>query len=93
MASKLDISPSRIEILKYDKNNKEIILELKQRPYNSEEEVTEKVFKELADIIYTKHIPIKYNGILLMIIDDVSVIHTDNPNIKLDNSLFLNAVK
>ncbi len=93
LASKFDISPSRIEILKYDKNNKEIIIELKQRPYNSEEEVTEKVFKELAEQIYIKHIQIKHNGILLMIIDNVSVIHSDNPNIKLDNSLFLNAVK
>ena len=93
LASKFDISPSRIEIFKYDKNNKNIVIELKQRPYNSDEELTDKVFKELVELIYTKHIPIKHNGVLLLIIDDVSVIHSDNPNIKLNNTLFLDAVK
>ena len=90
LSTKLEISRSRLIILKYKPNNEnKIFIDIKPKPYNSEEDSTQQAFDELVKIVFDKKIKINHNNMLLMIISNISVEKEEHNNIKLDNKLYL----
>ena len=87
LSNKLDIEKNRIQINSIDKINNKINLNIKEKRQNSIEETTEKVIKELVDIIYKNNIKVHDRTQIILIINNLSV-NEEKETIPLDNTLF-----
>ena len=93
LATKLELSKSRIVVLKFKPNDEnKIFINIKPKPHNSTEDTTQQAFDDLVKIVFEKTIKINHNNMLLMIINNISVETEENHNIKLDNKLYLETI-
>ena len=93
LATKLEISKSRIVVLKFKPNDEnKIFINIKPKPHNSTEDTTQQAFDDLVKIVFEKTIKINHNNMLLVIINNISVEKEENHNIKLDNKLYLETI-
>ena len=78
IASKLDITPSRIDIKNIDMKNLKIEVVILKRNAESLDKKTNKVVEELYDIITKYNISIKDNSSIVVILHDITY-NTINP--------------
>ena len=92
LASKIDISESRIEIKNIDTDNSKITINVRKRQADSMEKLTNKALEELYDIISKYKIVIKDNASISLILNDLTYTK-EEPKIEENFKNEINSIK
>lgn len=87
LSNKLDIEKNRIKINNIDRINNKISVNIKEKRHNSIEENTDKVIKELVDMVYRNKVKVLDKTQIILILHNISI-KEQKETIPLDNNLF-----